>query len=70
MPRALDPSCVTKVFFLMSDRSMEQWNSSEDQQDDTDNRSESVKFDAHSMTALLPLCKYEWGACGECPYSQ
>ncbi|XP_059011893.1 macrophage scavenger receptor types I and II isoform X2 [Mustela lutreola] len=34
---------------------MEQWNSSEDQQDDTDNRSESVKFDAHSMTALLPL---------------
>ncbi|XP_047571980.1 macrophage scavenger receptor types I and II isoform X1 [Lutra lutra] len=36
-------------------RSMEQWNSSVDQQDDTDNRSESVKFDAHSMTALLPL---------------
>ncbi|XP_047571995.1 macrophage scavenger receptor types I and II isoform X2 [Lutra lutra] len=34
---------------------MEQWNSSVDQQDDTDNRSESVKFDAHSMTALLPL---------------
>uniref|UniRef100_A0A8C7AI86 Macrophage scavenger receptor 1 n=2 Tax=Neovison vison TaxID=452646 RepID=A0A8C7AI86_NEOVI len=34
---------------------MELWNSSVDQQDDTDNRSESVKFDAHSMTALLPL---------------
>ncbi|XP_022354494.1 macrophage scavenger receptor types I and II isoform X1 [Enhydra lutris kenyoni] len=34
---------------------MEQWNSSVDQQDDIDHHSESVKFDAHSMTALLPL---------------
>ncbi|XP_045854518.1 macrophage scavenger receptor types I and II isoform X1 [Meles meles] len=34
---------------------MEQWDSSVDQQDDTDNHPESVKFDAHSMTALLPL---------------
>ncbi|KAI5767323.1 MSR1 [Gulo gulo luscus] len=33
---------------------MEQWKSFVEQQDDTDNRSESVKFDAHSMTALLP----------------
>ena len=59
--RALDLSCVTSVFFHVSDRSMEQWNSFLDQQDDTDNCSESVKFDARSMTALLPLCKYKSG---------
>ncbi|XP_026364244.3 macrophage scavenger receptor types I and II isoform X2 [Ursus arctos] len=41
-----------RLFFF---RSMEQWNSFLDQQDDTDNCSESVKFDARSMTALLPL---------------
>nr|XP_012615819.2 macrophage scavenger receptor types I and II isoform X1 [Microcebus murinus] len=34
---------------------MEQWNRFQDQQEDNDSCTESVKFDAHSMTALLPL---------------
>ncbi|XP_077628801.1 macrophage scavenger receptor types I and II isoform X3 [Crocuta crocuta] len=34
---------------------MEPWDRFPDQQDDTDSCSESVKFDARSMTALLPL---------------
>lgn len=34
---------------------MAKWDSFLDQQEDTDNCSESVKFDARSMTALLPL---------------
>ncbi|XP_014641791.1 PREDICTED: macrophage scavenger receptor types I and II [Ceratotherium simum simum] len=33
---------------------MDQWDRFPDQQEDTDNYSESVKFDARSMTALLP----------------
>ncbi|XP_074240057.1 macrophage scavenger receptor types I and II isoform X2 [Saimiri boliviensis] len=33
---------------------MEQWDGFRDQQEDTDSCSESVKFDARSMTALLP----------------
>ncbi|KAG8514684.1 Macrophage scavenger receptor types I and II, partial [Galemys pyrenaicus] len=34
---------------------MEQWDSFPNQQEDIDNCSDSVKFDAHTMTALLPL---------------
>ncbi|KAF6376502.1 macrophage scavenger receptor 1 [Rhinolophus ferrumequinum] len=34
---------------------MERWDTFPDQEDDADNFSESVKFDARSMTALLPL---------------
>ncbi|PNI29898.1 MSR1 isoform 7 [Pan troglodytes] len=33
---------------------MEQWDHFHNQQEDTDSCSESVKFDARSMTALLP----------------
>ncbi|XP_041609587.1 macrophage scavenger receptor types I and II isoform X1 [Vulpes lagopus] len=36
-------------------KSMEPWDRFPDHQDDPDNYSESVKFDARSMTALLPL---------------
>ncbi|XP_035942367.1 macrophage scavenger receptor types I and II isoform X1 [Halichoerus grypus] len=46
---------VDKSVLLSLGQTMEQWNSFLDQQDDTDNCSESVKFDARSMTALLPL---------------
>ncbi|XP_007956221.2 macrophage scavenger receptor types I and II [Orycteropus afer afer] len=35
--------------------SMEKWNKFSNQQEEADNCSESVKFDAHSMTALIPL---------------
>lgn len=34
---------------------MAQWNTFPSQQEDTDSCSDSVKFDAHTMTALLPL---------------
>ncbi|XP_034503375.1 macrophage scavenger receptor types I and II isoform X3 [Ailuropoda melanoleuca] len=51
-PKQLFSVTWEKIIFF---RSMEQWNSFLDQQDDTDNCSESVKFDARSMTALLPL---------------
>uniref|UniRef100_A0A2K6TJM3 Macrophage scavenger receptor 1 n=1 Tax=Saimiri boliviensis boliviensis TaxID=39432 RepID=A0A2K6TJM3_SAIBB len=45
---------------------MEQWDGFRDQQEDTDSCSESVKFDARSMTALLPpsqLLKWETKNC-------
>lgn len=40
---------------------MEQWHSFPDQPEDTDSCMESVKFDARSMTALLPPSKWEKG---------
>lgn len=48
---------MCNVFFYVFDRSMERWDTFPDQEDDADNFSESVKFDARSMTALLPLSK-------------
>uniref|UniRef100_A0A5F9CYX7 Macrophage scavenger receptor 1 n=1 Tax=Oryctolagus cuniculus TaxID=9986 RepID=A0A5F9CYX7_RABIT len=39
---------------LEKEKSMAQWDSFTDQQEDTDSCSESVKFDARSNTALLP----------------
>ncbi|KAM7111076.1 macrophage scavenger receptor types I and II isoform 2-T2 [Molossus nigricans] len=49
--KSVQLSLGQKVF----NRSMEQWDSLPDHQDDANSCSESVKFDARSMTALLPL---------------
>ncbi|XP_036106490.1 macrophage scavenger receptor types I and II isoform X3 [Molossus molossus] len=49
--KSVQLSLGQKVF----NRSMEQWDSFPDHQDDANSCSESVKFDARSMTALLPL---------------
>ncbi|KAL2761905.1 macrophage scavenger receptor types I and II isoform 4 [Daubentonia madagascariensis] len=46
---------ITSSSLLNRKGSMEQWDLYRDQQEDKDSCSESVKFDARSMTALLPL---------------
>ena len=42
------------MFLHVFDRSMAQWDDFPDQQEDADSCTESVKFDARSVTALLP----------------
>ena len=55
--RVLAILCVIDKFLHVFDRNMAQWNTIPDELEDNDSFSESVKFDARSMTTLLPPSK-------------